>query len=599
MYSQLKCPNCGGTIAVDVNNEVITCDTCGKAYKNPYYQPIVEIEEVPVGEPVQDPQQEPQQPVQEPISQEPQQEPASQPQYTAEIENEPQEEQAVTQEAETCECHACQDEPIAQPKEGKKCAKPHAKPSKKHVISLVKTSIVLLLAILMFAFSFCPITGERHYSNMEGASGTDYIAYMFYTARHWDEEEAKDAKKIEKLEEKAEKLEEEEENVDESITYAPSGKVYFSSSYVKYYKKYQKLSAEYNLSIDGNVTKVEIAQIAFIGTISLLHVLFSGGMMILSAIALVISILNLIKNEDKKFFFEKYYYLLPLGLFLSLGVIFGVYMYVGEMLWAYSMVSGAFIARLFFECVSFALVLADKAVDIVKNKVKVRDWAFKALAIVLAIVAVGCCFAPAFYTKSVEDMDELGEIVTRKKFSTYILGTGAIIEEEYEEKYSDYEHEDWLDYIVEEVEDENFTSALEYMMREKQGASAGSLSTGYFFTMLAILALGGLVCAQLFTEEKAGLARKVLAGIAVACLLAAFICAIVLVATFNAYVGECEELLDEVLDYKAMLDGGVVCAFLFGAIALLAEILPEKLLPKKEEEKEEQTPQEDNVFVIE
>lgn len=423
---------------------------------------------------------------------------------------------------------------------------------------------------------------------------------MFYTARHWDEEEAKDAKKIEKLEEEFEKLEEKyEDGYDESSTTAPSGKVYYSSEFVKFNSESSKLYMEYMLSKDGYFTKVGIAQIAFIGTISLLHVLFSGGMMILSAIALVISILNLVKNEDKKFFFEKYYYLLPLGLFLSLGVIFGIYMYVGETLWAGALVSGAFIARLFFECVSLALVLADKAVYIAKNKVKVRDWAFKALSIVLAIIAVGCCFAPAFYTKSVEDMDELGDIVTRNKYSTYILGTGAIIEEYYDEEYADYEHEDWLDYIAEEVEDEDFTSALVYMMREKQGASAGSLSTGYFFMMLAILALGGLVCAQLFTEEKAGLARKVLAGIAVACLLVAFICAIVLVATFNAYVGECEELIDEVLDYKAMLDGGVVCAFLFGAIALLAEILPEKLLPKKEEKQEEETPQEDTVFVIE
>lgn len=165
MYSQLKCPNCGGTIAVDVNNEVITCDTCGKAYKNPYYQPIVEIEEVPVEEPIQ--QEQPQQePVQKPISQEPIQEENTQPQYTtAEEEGAPQEAQAVAQEAETCECHACQDEPIAQP--SKKCAKTHVKPSKKHVISLVKTSIVLLLAILMFAFSFCPITGARHENNLE------------------------------------------------------------------------------------------------------------------------------------------------------------------------------------------------------------------------------------------------------------------------------------------------------------------------------------------------------------------------------------------------------------------------------------------------
>ncbi len=590
MYSQLKCPACGGIIPVDVNSEIISCDTCGKAYVNPYYQPI-EIEEV-----IEEPVAQEEQPVEETI-QNADGDFAVQSQEDAEERIEDTQSQAAVQESETVSDESAEEpeivtnekveraeEPVAQNKQG---GKKSIKPSKKQIRSLVKASVCLLLAVLMFAFSFCPITGERHRNNLKGESGTDYIAYMFYTGRHWDEESNRDLRKIEKLKEKMEDLEEDAEDIDESMTITPSYKSNYSSSYVKYYKQYNKLEREYELSIDGNVTKAEIAQITFIGLLSLLHVLFTGAMMILSAIAFVISLMNLLKNEEKKFFFEKYYYLFSLGTFLTLGVLFGSYMMIGDALWMYSYLSGAFIARLFFECVAFALVLAEKVFYIVKNKIKVRYWGFKALSIALVIIVIGCCFAPAFNTKKVVEGED-DDFVIRYKYSANIMGTGAITEDEYEEKYEDLEHEDYIAMIERVMSgsyygNNDFTTALEYMMLDKQGESAGSLSTGYIFMIFAILALGGLVCAQLFDGKKAGLVKKILAAIAVACLFAAFICAIVLVATGNAYIEEFEEPLD----MKVMLDGGIVCAFLFSICVLLTEILPEKFLPDKKEEDED------------
>lgn len=608
MSSQLKCPACGGIISVDVNSEIISCDTCGKAYVNPYYQPI-EIEEVIEESVVQEEQQveetvqnvegefsaQSQNIVDEKIedaqSQPVEQEPAAttdenvETVETSEVAAEESVERAEEPEIATNEKVEQSEKPAAQNKQG---GKKSIKPSKKQVRSLVKASVCLLLAVLMFAFSFCPITGARLNNNFKGDSGTDYIAYMFYTGRHWDEESNRDLRKIEKLEEKMEDLEEDAEDIDESMTITPAGKRNYSSSYVKYYKQYNKLEREYELSIDGNVTKTEIAQITFIGLLSLLHVLFTGAMMVLSAIAFVISLMNLLKNEEKKFFFEKYYYLFSIGTFLTLGVLFGSYMMIGDALWTYSYMSGAFIARLFFECVAFALVLAEKAFYIVKNKVKIRDWGFKALSIALVIIVIGCCFAPAFNTKKVVEGED-DDFVIRYKYSATIMGTGAITEDEYEEKYEDLEHEDYLAMIERAMSgsyygNNDFTTALEYMMLDKQGESAGSLSTGYIFMILAILALGGLVCAQLFDGKKARLVvKKILAAIAVACLFAAFICAIVLVATGNAYIEEFEEPLD----MKVMLDGGIVCAFLFSICVLLAEILPEKFFRDKNEEDED------------
>lgn len=599
MYSELKCPACGGTIAVDVHSEVIVCDTCGKAYKNPFYQPMPEVVEVEEPMPVvEEPAtQEQTAPVEEEqvVEQEPQTTEESAQHTQAEVTTDVQDDVATDEPTDvvtdetvdedvwgtTTEQEPVDSEPASR---AKKTAKTHAKPSKKHVMSVVKASICLLLAVMMFAFSFCPISGERFENNIEGFSGTDYIGLMFCTARHWSEENEKDVVKMEKLEEKMEKLYEEMEGLDSSCTESPSGKIYYKAEYARWYHKYSKLSIQEYLSLDGYVTDVQIAQITFIGIASLLHVLFSGGMMILSAIALVISILNLVKNEDKKFFFEKFYRLFPLGLFLSLAVLFGASVMNGAS-FLVSGIAASFIARLFFECLAFALVIAERVVYIVKNKVKVRDWAFKALAIALSIVAVGCCFAPAFYARYTDEGDDV-KIVNRYKDTAYVLGVGAITQELYEKVYADMEHQDFLDEVAEEIEDNDMNSAISLVLIETSGASAGALSTGYFFMLLAVIALGGFATAQLFDEKQSVLARKILAIIAVAFMLAAFICAIVLVATFNDFTWEIKYVMEneEVKNFKYMLDGGVVCAFLISVMALLSELLPEKLLPRKEEE---------------
>lgn len=669
MHSELKCPACGGTIAVDVHNQVIVCDTCGKAYKNPFYQPILEV--VEVEEPASTEEQttydesdtsqdesdnfldmsdDDTDDVEEDavatvnvtdaddnddfltddedekdlFADEPNDEPVDEPSVDVEYEEvgdtaeeevadvasevvadvEVEDDLAYADYAPTSdvatddvydegaeseqesfgfepyvpsEAADTQDECQDDDKSNKK----HSKTRKKHVMSLVKASICLVLAVLMFAFSFLPIAGERYESNCEGYSGTDYIGFMFNTARHWDEEDVKDAVKIEKLEEKMEKLYEEYDGLDMSTTTSPSGKVYYKTEAIQWIRKTYKLNAQWYYSVDGYATDVEIAQITFVGLTSLIHVLFSGAMMILSAIAVVISVINLVKNEDKKFFFEKFHLLFPLGLFLSLAVLFGVYMATGGGFLVTGIVA-SFIARLFFECLAFALVIAERVVYIVKNKVNVRDYAFKALAIVLSLVAVGCCFAPAFSAKYT-DYDDDVEHVARYKDSAYVLGAGKITQEDYEDDYMDMEHEDYLEEVAEEIDDKDMYSAIRQILLDRDGSSAGALSTGYFFMLLAIVALGGFATAQLFDEKQSVLARKVLAGIAIAFMLAALICAIVLVATVNDYAWEIGYVLEveEIQNFKYMIDGGVICAFIISILALLAEILPAKILPRK------------------
>ncbi len=632
MYSALRCPNCGGTIAVDVKNMIIFCDTCGKAYKNPFYEPTPQTveEQSPVSEPANEQEEtsvtnettcadnedttaqdesEPnmsednadtdvaqQEVVETPVQtvDETEDVPVDEPSvdvvkedvvdttdYIDDVPTDDGDDDVVVEDEKNVaedETHAsvCVSDEQNEDKKDNKSVRKHVKPSKKHIISLVKTSICLVLAVLMFAFSFCSIVGYRQYSNSAVYSGADFVGFMFCTARHWDLEDENDLAKYEKLSEKIERYEEEMEFLDTSVVVSPTGKYNYKSEYVRALAKQSRLERQLELSVDGNVTSLEIAQVTFVGLMSLVHILFTGGMMVMSAIAFVFSLINLIKNEDKKFFFERYYLLLPFGLFLSLGVLYGAVMAFGGSMTL--LISSAFAARLFFESLAFALVLAERAVYIVKNKVKVRDYAFKAVAIAVALVAVGCCFAPAFYSKKVEDGDTDLDRVVRYKYVASILGEGAITEEDYEKEYASYDHDAFMGKVTYYLDRTDTSSAVEYIMLDKYGAKAGGTSTGYFFVMLAILALGGFAVAQMFDEKQSVLARKILICIATTCMFIAFICSIVFVASINGYISD----IGTEYNVKYLLDGAIVCTFIMTMLAGAGEFLPEKLFRKKD-----------------
>lgn len=615
MISYLKCPNCNGIISANNNDKIVQCATCGKKYVNPNFRDVnLSAANAEQGAKCKV--------CGKNVSKEYEFCPFCGAQLKVRCSkcgNALREEdlfcprcgtpknklvQNVSDESveaqEACDNHA--DAPIivedaapktendvfkfAQAAESKPVSvatnnRPHKKYGKKAVQAVVKNAICLVLAIVLFAFAFCPIIKSRYYSsyyysdNIE-LSGVDYIAIMGATTKKYNSED--DAAKLEKLEKELKDIQEEMAKSDYSYTKKQNGDIVNGAEYKRLKHKYFVGVLKYTMSQEDSADTFDAGKVIVTGVLSLFYILVSGVTMVLSGIALVLSILNLKRADDKKLrYWSGYQGLFVLLLFLSIAIIFASTVYI---LYTTDVIALTMIFRLLFECIAVAFVMADLCTA--QDKAERRQGVFKAAAIVLCVIIAGVCFAPSFRSiTKVETSVPTGDAgLTEKNYemdelnSAWVFGATQVGKAEYEDSYIDANHDSYLSALKNYIENSARYDRMSEIVRNVYFDKftyndAKELANGYYLLLAAIVIAGLCGCLSAMSGKVIDTIRKIAQPLLVELVVSALVFGAVMVKTVNEYMSA-----NDISNFKMAMDCGIILALVFAIALCVCEYLP-------------------------
>lgn len=442
--------------------------------------------------------------------------------------------------------------------------------------NIVKNSICVVLAVLMFAFAFLPIVfrdnGSYFYINREEFTAVDYVDIMMATSKHFDAES--DAEKIREIEKEIETIYAEldeiacEYNVDDFIPMGKTQNIYNRCSL-------ERIKLEY--SIDGNVSTSNRATMICMGILSLLYIVFTGVMVIISMIALVLSLIQAVAKGNAKvvdFKFANYHYLMIVPLFIALAMLLCV-----SSLFAYFEIEIAFIFSLLFDCLAVAFVFADVLTD-QNNKTEFKKALIKIGVVCLTIISVGCCFAPCIKeTKEYYSQSSLKKTIYYSKADATIFTSLDVSKSLYDDYYRDRTHEQYMNRIIDNYYNTVTNDAQGVFLDVKTLNYTSAMSSGFVALLLAIAVLGAFDCALLFDNKASKIVTCVLGGLAIALMIVAFAFNITIVVTVNKYIAKYS--IDNII---VKLDAGLICSTIFALASFAISIVVGIVKHKKAEE---------------
>lgn len=437
--------------------------------------------------------------------------------------------------------------------------------------NIVKNAICVVLAVLMFALAFLPVVSNSdvnnyfYYMEIEDFTTVDYVSIMFATSKHYDTEN--DAVKIEEIKKEIEAIYDElkditcEYNADD---YIPIGKTQ------NIYKRYTLERLKLDYSIDGKVSTSDMATMICMGILSLLYIVFTGAIVIISMIALVLSLAKALARGSAKvddFKFVNYHYLMIVPLFIALAMLLCV-----SSLFVNFEIEVTFVFSLLFDCLAVAFVFADVLLN-QKSKAEFKKALIKIGVVCLTIISVGCCFAPCIQTTrehyyrstSIDDIDGSYSQTSSKKTIYYSKADATIFtsldvpENEYDDYYQDRTHEQYMNELI------NYYGAPVTVVAEvvfldvKTPNYTSAMSSGFIAMLLAIVVLGAFDCALLFDNKESKIVARVLGGLAIALMIVAFAFNITILVTINKHIAKYS--IDDNIMVK--LDAGLICSTIF------------------------------------
>ena len=614
MISYLKCPNCNGIISANDNDKIVQCATCGKKYVNPNFR------DVNLSEAANAEQGAKCKVCGKNVSKEYEFCPFCGAQLKVRCskcgnalreedlfcprcgtpKNKPVknvgDESVETQEP--CDNHV--DAPIivedaktendvfkfAEAAESKPVSvaannRPHKKYGKKAVQAVVKNAICLVLAIMLFAFAFCPIIKSRYYSsyyyidNIE-VSGIDYIAIMGATNKKYNTED--DAEKLEKIAEELKDIQKEMTKSDYSYTKKQNGDIVNGAEYKRLKHKYFVGVLKYSMSQEDSADTFDAGKVIATGVLSLFYIFVSGAAMVLSGIALVFSIINLKRADDKKLrYWSGYQGLFVVLLFLSIAIIFASTVYIS---YTIDVIALTMIFRLLFECIAVAFVMADLCTA--QDNAERRQGIFKAAAIVLCVIIAGVCFAPSFRsvtkvetsvttddggsTEKNYEMDELN--------SAWVFGATQVGKAEYEDSYKYSNHDGYLSALKNYIENSARYDRMSEIVRNVYFDKftyndAKELANGYYL-LLAVIVIAGLCgCLSAMSGKVIDTIRKIAQPLLVLLVVVVLVFGAVMVKTVNEYMST-----NDISNFKMAMDCGIILALVFAVALCVCEYVP-------------------------
>lgn len=444
----------------------------------------------------------------------------------------------------------------------------------------------MALSILLFAFAFCPIYGQLSYHYdiiIDELSGIDYIDIMFATAKHYGTED--DATKIEKLEKEISKLEEELEKESANCNVSSNNVLEYNAKAKALAHEIAVKSIKQSVMVDGSLSDAHEGQYIVIGVLSLLYILLSAVMLALSAVALTLNIISLKTGKVfEKFASCKYIYAMPMFLFVSIAITFSM-VYSSSVVAFMTPLAATFKARLAFESLAAALVIADIIVNIVNKNERVQKGIFKVGALVLSLVAVACCFASCFKGIATHTNDDGDDYIVSAQTPLGLLNVIDISDEmqEYLDDSADstgsYYKNIINNAISRQIDGSNSVGIIaEYAMWSKyKSGDAGKVSMGFYFAILSIILFGVSACFACDDKQSSASLRKAFLTLAIIFVIATIAVSAVTVGVVNDIL----ENFDFEDSYVLKLGGGAFGSLVCGILIIALDVIAKKVKIKR------------------
>ena len=304
------------------------------------------------------------------------------------------------------------------------------KPKKKFIVNLVRNSILLLVSIIIFAFSFAPVFNldfsgyTDKYFNVDldlsiSNSAVDGIIYLFDSAKEY--EDSTDSPLYDKLSDLYDDLSEQIVKIEDVDDLSSREKKQLTESIEKL------VVLEYRLALQTENTKTNVSHVT-IAIISLIYVL-------ITLVCLVFSILNfvcsfgLMKNKQNIF------YNISLSLTCAIPALVLItytafYAYMGNFSNKVLMGSGALTNFIVSVVTIVTLLTLSYIFD--SRKVKVSNIVLRSISALLSILVICMCFTPMFTTSvrtifEGRDSKSVGKIpVYFSFFESFILNESEV-----------------------------------------------------------------------------------------------------------------------------------------------------------------------------
>lgn len=473
--------------------------------------------------------------------------------------------------------------------------------SKDGIIALVKSAFVVLVCILMFAFSFAGVVGidvEEILSDYvdtdevyieDGTvnlNAVDFVKLMFATTRHYDE--VKDVDKIEKLQDKLEKtINDMAECIEDDVR---GSKLVLSSESKRAINHTIVDLMEYAYSIDsldsisgfGVVTGDSIAEVRTAGALFFVNIFVTATLLAFAIVELVKTCRRVAKRENVRLV-SALDAELPMLIALPLAGIFAL-----SMTSAYIVLASELIAGLVFASIATLFVLALSMVRDVREHDSVKVIVLKIITVAMCAVVIGCCFAPVL--KGTFEVQLNGQS-KEKEYSIEMYGdvfTGTLLSDAQRESIEEAlkETRKWeyfsnnittIENILQFHTEKNLYQADGAVIKAYSNSvsassclaqlgivGAESLSTGYFLLVVAILLSGGCICCCVSSDEKGQL-------------LCSIFMLIVVLVTLGISIA-----MTHIVDYhmetiKLELGGGCISAAVMCVIAIVFSAIPKRV----------------------
>lgn len=494
--------------------------------------------------------------------------------------------------------------PVVPCKEAKKNVK-----KKKHslnaVLTLVKRATVAFVCVLLFALSFVGVLNINVGSAASGILGSvdddliegdvsiyavDCIGLAFATARHYDED--KDIAKIEKLQDELNDIQEDlVQSVEDDVR---GTRIVLSKKSENLLRRFAVKTLEYQLSIDNEKSTGGLrAEIILAGILFLANILFTFAMSIAALVAFATYLKGFLAGqEDDKY--SKLDFFVPLLLVLPICAIMPIASVTAVM-----KVAGAMIAALFFASLAIVVCLAQRLVADAKVAKTAKIIAPRIATLALALVVVGCCFAPCFKAvfevqfsgksaparcETTLDASVMANLITTKEqqkgvwyirqYERYVEDAKSICE-----ILPNYTSKNFM--ASDGLMAKTFAEALMFdgVLAQISYEGAAALSLGFFLLIAVMLLVGVYLGGTIVGGKSAKWANFDLAIAIVVLLMCSLALSIVTMKVAN-------KTMDDIGNgvFEVQLGGGIIAAIVFAAAMLVFNAIPDKVWSKKEEE---------------
>lgn len=470
---------------------------------------------------------------------------------------------------------------------------------KTKILSIVKSAIILVFCIMMFALAFCPTmkcvakeSPSITRTSINYLSTVDYIFLMGTTARHYKSET--DDVKIQKLQEKVEELRYDMDAESQKNNGDGTKKYNATKRYKQLTRAYYMAYLECSLSMDDESGSVSGTQYTLLGVTSLLYIFFASAMLICSIFNFICTFFGKEKN------IEKFVYALPMFMFLALTIVFFNGSYIRYALFSDSLTllpSGCLITTIVFSALLTAGIIIVDTYKKVKAGFSLKKQMLKIVPIMFILVVCGCMFAPSAKSRlTAEKYTDKKEAYIYDIYPSFT--TGSILSKGHKKAWKEiteeFSKEEIFDYYKTAIDqrreffnselrsnsfDGSEKNALGYyasndiisfgLLAQAQPKATAALAFGYYACYIVILLSGAWVCVYLSDTEKYKAASKTLQAFIGILVVIALALSVVTIYVVNATMDTAE-----ITYFSMSVGGGLIAALVtFVAFAVAAGLI--------------------------